>query len=499
MVSYCLGFGLAVSWLWLFYLIGPLLEPVCTLWGISSEIVFRYFISSVCVTSFVLFQILKIRSIYNKKFLLWLCVVVLSLGPLLTAILPSFPIVSTNPIIPNILAILSGIALSFFYTSWMETLSITNLRKNYINFALGILLSGSMTMLGGFVPFYWTLPFCILAPPLSLILMWRQKPDESTFLAEYQKTDSAQPLPIKLFFLISLIYISGGTVFNIISIEQSFVNIFYLSNISYVSFCLIAGTILYYSENLDLRLIYRFILPLLSLGFLIFSTHGNRMAITGFVLLQGGLALLDMYTWLVIPYFARFSTRPASVCAFGLFIMTFSILIGNVAVDLLTIMFLDDHNVKNSAFIAGLLSILAIFLFPDEKETFSGWQALFIPKPQVFGQKKEPASLNEVSEVASSNLDKIPSFSNLQLEYDYSSSINPLALKSFDETPLSPRERDVLILLQKGRSGRFISENLNISSNTVKFHIRNIYSKLHVSNRQELLNLFENENRDIIR
>ena len=470
---------------------------MCTLWGISPEIVFRYFISSVCVTSFVLYQILKIHSIYNKKSLLWLCVTVLSLGPLLTTILPSFLTVSTNSIIPNIFAILSGIALAFFYTSWMETLSITNLRKNNIIFAFGILLAGSMTMLGGFVPFYWLLPFCILAPPFSLILMWRQKPDESTFLAEYQKTDSVNPLPIKLVYLISLIYISGGTLFNMISMEQSFVNIFYLSNISYVSFCLIAGTTLYYSENIDLRLIYRFILPLLSLGFLMFSAHGNRMAITGFVLLQGGLALLDMYTWLVIPYFARFSTRPASVCAFGLFIMTFSIFIGNVAVELLTIMFLDGHNVKNSAFIAGLLSIVATFLFPAEKETFSGWRALFIPKPQVFGPEKEHSSLDEVSEVDSSNISRMPSCSYSELENDRSCSVNHLVLNPFDKVTLSPREKDVLLLLQRGRSGRFISETLNISSNTVKFHIRNIYSKLHVNNRQELLTLFENKKKDI--
>lgn len=52
---------------------------------------------------------------------------------------------------------------------------------------------------------------------------------------------------------------------------------------------------------------------------------------------------------------------------------------------------------------------------------------------------------------------------------------------------LSSREVDILRLLVSGRSGPYIAEQLCISSNTVKTHIRHIYTKLDVHDRQELL------------
>ncbi|HXA54492.1 MAG TPA: response regulator transcription factor [Solirubrobacteraceae bacterium] len=48
---------------------------------------------------------------------------------------------------------------------------------------------------------------------------------------------------------------------------------------------------------------------------------------------------------------------------------------------------------------------------------------------------------------------------------------------------LSAREREILSLLSCGMSNKQIAAQLTISSNTVKFHLRTIYSKLGVRNR----------------
>jgi DNA-binding NarL/FixJ family response regulator len=51
---------------------------------------------------------------------------------------------------------------------------------------------------------------------------------------------------------------------------------------------------------------------------------------------------------------------------------------------------------------------------------------------------------------------------------------------------LTPRQRQVLELVAAGRSNAEIASELIISVNTVKFHMRTIYSQLGVRNRREL-------------
>jgi len=53
---------------------------------------------------------------------------------------------------------------------------------------------------------------------------------------------------------------------------------------------------------------------------------------------------------------------------------------------------------------------------------------------------------------------------------------------------LTKREMELLNLLAKGFLYKEIAANMNISIETVRSHIRNIYDKLHVSNRTEAIN-----------
>ena len=54
---------------------------------------------------------------------------------------------------------------------------------------------------------------------------------------------------------------------------------------------------------------------------------------------------------------------------------------------------------------------------------------------------------------------------------------------------LTPREADVLELLQQGRSNAQIGAALHVGIETVRTHARNIYRKLGVSTRRELATL----------
>ena len=52
---------------------------------------------------------------------------------------------------------------------------------------------------------------------------------------------------------------------------------------------------------------------------------------------------------------------------------------------------------------------------------------------------------------------------------------------------LSSREREVSVLISRGSTNEQIGEKLNISEPTVKTHLRNIYSKIGVNDRAQLV------------
>jgi DNA-binding NarL/FixJ family response regulator len=54
---------------------------------------------------------------------------------------------------------------------------------------------------------------------------------------------------------------------------------------------------------------------------------------------------------------------------------------------------------------------------------------------------------------------------------------------------LSERERDVLKLLVEGKDYKAIAEKLFLSTHTIRKHIANIYEKLHVSSKAQIINM----------
>ncbi len=58
----------------------------------------------------------------------------------------------------------------------------------------------------------------------------------------------------------------------------------------------------------------------------------------------------------------------------------------------------------------------------------------------------------------------------------------------FEEDRLTTKEEKILNLLAEGKSYKTIAEENYLSVNGVKYHIRNIYEKLHVNSRAEAVN-----------
>jgi len=63
--------------------------------------------------------------------------------------------------------------------------------------------------------------------------------------------------------------------------------------------------------------------------------------------------------------------------------------------------------------------------------------------------------------------------------------VGAASLQDDSDYNLSPREKEVLHSLAEGNNYKEIADELFISVDTVRHHIRNIYKKLHVHSRSE--------------
>ncbi len=111
---------------------------------------------------------------------------------------------------------------------------------------------------------------------------------------------------------------------------------------------------------------------------------------------------------------------------------------------------------------------------------------------QVFiEEKNETYSIikNVVEELEEKNLNVDKSFAYIVLKninLDITSKIKRLSVKKI-LNPLSKKENEVIVLISKELSNKNISLNLNITENTLKVHLKNIFRKLGVKNRKEAL------------
>jgi LuxR family maltose regulon positive regulatory protein len=79
-------------------------------------------------------------------------------------------------------------------------------------------------------------------------------------------------------------------------------------------------------------------------------------------------------------------------------------------------------------------------------------------------------------------IEELLAASGLDLTRDMSKAVKPAA------QPLSDREKEMLIHLANGVSNKEMAQKLFVSENTVKFHLKNVYSKLGVANRLQAIN-----------
>lgn len=215
-----------------------------------------------------------------------------------------------------------------------------------------------------------------------------------------------------------------------------------------------------YASHLDLFSLYRGLVPVALFGLVFLTLDTSWSAALSLALITCAQYVFDIIIWI---YFSRVVRR--GICSGGIAIginrgfIQVGIVFGNLLSLASPSIIAQGH--VTIAFVAFALSVvtttvvLMMLSRADELNHFV---------------RKDSGSTTDAS--TSPNYDDICD----RLSREYS---------------LTPREREILSYLARGRSLPYIRDALVLSKNTVGTHVRNLYKKLGVHSKQELLDLVE--------
>jgi len=253
---------------------------------------------------------------------------------------------------------------------------------------------------------------------------------------------TALPAPLKIYFLFLCVYITAG--FTYVEVYPHFSNYIverYYNVLPFVFSAFIAGII---ADNKGRKYLLYIGIALLGLSFTLYSFPRNILIY--FItqsLLQSGWAFLDVFIWVI--------AADVAVQKNNFYYFTYGIasMVGGVSIGAFLSLVLRQYNNFQSITIS-IIAYLPLFI----AVALLG----FIPETLKKGPDlSEPIQFEELD---------VPIIKEL-----------------------TPREKEITVLLYRKLSNKNICELLCISNNTLKTHLRNIYRKTGVSNRKELRNL----------
>lgn len=174
-------------------------------------------------------------------------------------------------------------------------------------------------------------------------------------------------------------------------------------------------------------------------------------------LMLGACGVYDLFWWSILGEMLELNRNPASVIGVGLSANVLGVLLGGLIGNAL---FSANMQGQNSTLLAlGVVCVTLVMLPPLNK--------------RLTALLENHAYLTVLFEM--------PHQEQTRLIQDFSIS-----------EKLTERESEIASLLLTGKTYRMIAGELHVSENTVKTHVRNLYSKTGVQNRTELINIFLN-------
>lgn len=169
-------------------------------------------------------------------------------------------------------------------------------------------------------------------------------------------------------------------------------------------------------------------------------------------LMLGACGVYDLFLWSILGEMLDFDNNPAKIMGIGLSANVLGVLLGGLIGSFIQ----NGQSYYPTLLALGMVCITLILLPPLHMRLLS--------------LLKNHAYLTTITEIP---------------VQDQSRLIGEFAIRE----KFTEREAEIATLLIKGKTYRMIAGQLHVSENTVKTHVKNIYSKAGVQNRTELMNL----------
>lgn len=217
--------------------------------------------------------------------------------------------------------------------------------------------------------------------------------------------------------------------------------------------------------------IYKLVPITFCIGFLaLLFVNGTQLALPGFFIMIAYNSFEMLAYGALADVVYQQSLKSLFIVSMGRFINTAGILLG-----MLIVLALQSTSPSEPPIIVIVsLSILIIVavgtLVLSEREIFSIIGLYISTDSKSWNRREGDAEISAETDNALVNFNKI-----------------------VEQYHLSPRESEILPLIYRGRSAKHIAERLFISEGTVKTHTYNIYRKMDIHTRDELMNIVEKE------
>ncbi len=201
---------------------------------------------------------------------------------------------------------------------------------------------------------------------------------------------------------------------------------------------------------------YILFLAISMIGFAFISFMGMGPSITGYLvvdtLMMGAFGIFDLFWWSILGEMLDFHENPAKTFGIGISANVLGILIGGLIGKAIMS---SDMQTTNSTMIAlGVVCVTFVILPPLHKSLSS-----LLKDNLYLNTTSGPYLIDE-----NDKSEMVTKFENL-----------------------SERENQVASLLLERKTYKMIAAELFISENTVKYYVKNIYSKYNVQSRSELI------------